>query len=40
RYHLQENVGHYGVFNGSRFRSTIAPLIGRFVREMEERPAT
>ena len=40
RYHLQENVGHYGVFNGSRFRSTIAPLIGRFVREMEARPAT
>ncbi len=34
-YHLQDKVGHYGVFNGSRFRSTIAPRIARFVREME-----
>lgn len=34
-YHLQEKVGHYGVFNGSRFRSVIAPRIARFVREME-----
>ena len=34
-YHLQEKVGHYGVFNGSRFRSIIAPRIARFLREME-----
>lgn len=34
-YHLQEKVGHYGVFNGSRFRSVIAPRIARFVRETE-----
>ena len=34
-YHLQEKVGHYGVFNGSRYRSVIAPRIARFVREME-----
>jgi poly(3-hydroxybutyrate) depolymerase len=25
-------VGHYGIFNGSRFRSEIAPRIARFVR--------
>jgi poly(3-hydroxybutyrate) depolymerase len=34
-YHLQERVGHYGVFNGSRFRSTIAPRIAGFIREMQ-----
>ncbi len=26
--YLQKGVGHYGVFNGSRFRSEIAPRIG------------
>ncbi|GLS42944.1 polyhydroxyalkanoate depolymerase [Methylobacterium brachythecii] len=36
-YHLQEQVGHYGVFNGSRFRSVIAPRIARFIRDMEGR---
>ena len=34
-YHLQDQVGHYGVFNGSRFRSVIAPRIARFIREMQ-----
>ncbi|MGU3539519.1 polyhydroxyalkanoate depolymerase [Methylobacterium sp. A54F] len=33
-YHLQAGVGHYGVFNGSRFRSVIAPRIGSFIREI------
>jgi poly(3-hydroxybutyrate) depolymerase len=28
---LQPGVGHYGVFNGSRFRSEIAPRIADFV---------
>ena len=28
----QPGVGHYGVFNGSRFRSEIAPRIGDFMR--------
>ncbi len=28
---LQPDVGHYGVFNGSRFRSEIAPRIADFV---------
>jgi poly(3-hydroxybutyrate) depolymerase len=31
-YHLQKGVGHYGVFNGSRFRSEIAPRIADFIR--------
>lgn len=29
-HHMQENVGHYGVFNGSRFRQEIAPRIRAF----------
>jgi len=31
-YHLQEGAGHYGVFNGGKFRKTIAPLIADFIR--------
>ena len=31
-HHLQSKVGHYGVFNGSRFRDEIAPRIRDFVR--------
>ncbi len=31
---LQPNVGHYGVFNGSRFRAEIAPRIADFVLSM------
>ncbi len=30
-YHLQKSVGHYGVFNGSRFRKEIAPRISDFI---------
>jgi poly(3-hydroxybutyrate) depolymerase len=30
-HYLQQGVGHYGVFNGSRFRSEIAPRIADFV---------
>jgi poly(3-hydroxybutyrate) depolymerase len=30
-YHLQKEVGHYGVFNGSRFRREIAPAIKGFM---------
>jgi poly(3-hydroxybutyrate) depolymerase len=31
-HHLQPGVGHYGVFNGSRFRAEIAPRIAQFIR--------
>jgi len=30
-HYLQPDVGHYGVFNGSRFRAEIAPRIGDFI---------
>ncbi|MBB4570418.1 polyhydroxyalkanoate depolymerase [Rhizobium leucaenae] len=32
-HYLQPDVGHYGVFNGSRFRREIAPRIVAFTRE-------
>lgn len=32
---LQPEVGHYGIFNGRRWREIIAPRIGEFVRRME-----
>jgi poly(3-hydroxybutyrate) depolymerase len=35
QHYLQMGVGHYGVFNGSRFRSEIAPRIGRFVESID-----
>lgn len=31
-HHLQEGVGHYGVFNGSRFRNEILPKVRKFMR--------
>jgi poly(3-hydroxybutyrate) depolymerase len=30
-HYLQKGVGHYGVFNGSRFRAEIAPRISDFI---------
>ena len=34
-YHLAKGVGHYGVFNGSRFRNEIAPAIREFIAGIE-----
>lgn len=34
-HYLQKGVGHYGVFNGSRFRSEIAPRICDFIANIE-----
>ena len=39
-YHLQTGVGHYGVFNGSRFRNEIMPAIRSFVRANDAVPAS
>jgi poly(3-hydroxybutyrate) depolymerase len=36
-HYLQPEVGHYGVFNGSRFRREIAPRIKNFARGMQWR---
>ncbi len=34
-HHLQRKVGHYGVFNGSRFRQEIAPKMRRFWADID-----
>jgi poly(3-hydroxybutyrate) depolymerase len=36
-HHLQPGVGHYGVFNGSRFRAEIAPKIRDFTAKHQRR---
>jgi len=36
RNHLQKGVGHYGIFNGRRWREYIVPEVSRFVREMAD----
>ena len=33
KYLLQPEVGHYGVFSGSKFREFIAPSIGEFIKK-------
>ena len=32
-YYLQPGAGHYGVFNGGKWRQQIAPRIKRFIRD-------
>ncbi|HWK39407.1 MAG TPA: polyhydroxyalkanoate depolymerase [Hyphomicrobium sp.] len=40
-HYVQEGVGHYGVFNGTRWRTEIQPRIREFIRTIEyERGAT
>ncbi len=34
-HHLQENVGHYGIFNGRRWREQIMPRVRNFIREFD-----
>jgi poly(3-hydroxybutyrate) depolymerase len=31
-HHFQENVGHYGIFNGSKWRGQIMPRVRHFIR--------
>ena len=40
QYHLQKGVGHYGVFNGGKWRTQIAPRIKRFIRDHDHRTGT
>ncbi len=32
RYYLAEDVGHYGIFNGSKWRKRIAPVVEEWIR--------
>jgi poly(3-hydroxybutyrate) depolymerase len=34
-HHLQSDVGHYGIFNGSRFRDVIAPKMRKFWADID-----
>jgi poly(3-hydroxybutyrate) depolymerase len=38
-HHLQDDVGHYGLFNGLQFRHSIAPRIARFICEVDAHAA-
>jgi poly(3-hydroxybutyrate) depolymerase len=33
RYFLAPDVGHYGIFNGSRWRQTIAPVVEEWIAQ-------
>jgi poly(3-hydroxybutyrate) depolymerase len=35
-HHLQQNVGHYGIFNGRRWREFIMPRVANFIRSFDE----
>lgn len=37
-HYMQPKVGHYGVFNGSRFRAEIVPRIANFMVEHSQQP--
>jgi poly(3-hydroxybutyrate) depolymerase len=40
-HHMQPKVGHYGVFNGSRFHSEIVPqIVGFMSRSTQQKPVT
>ena len=38
-HYVQPDVGHYGVFNGSRYRSQIVPRIVAFTQQADDQPA-
>lgn len=37
KHHLQAKVGHYGIFNGRRWRNDILPHVRAYVREQQKR---
>jgi poly(3-hydroxybutyrate) depolymerase len=36
RHYIQPRVGHYGVFNGSRWRNEIRPRVAEFIRDFDK----
>lgn len=38
RYHMAEGVGHYGIFNGSKWRTRIAPILEDWIATHESLP--
>lgn len=39
RYHMAAGAGHYGIFNGSRWRHDVAPVVEQWIAEAEGRAA-
>jgi poly(3-hydroxybutyrate) depolymerase len=39
KYHLQKDVGHFGIFNGRRYREFIVPIVVEFVTGKAPKPA-
>jgi poly(3-hydroxybutyrate) depolymerase len=39
KYFLARDVGHYGIFNGSKWRSRIAPVVEEWIKANASRPA-
>jgi poly(3-hydroxybutyrate) depolymerase len=37
KHHLQKGVGHYGIFNGRRYRDHVVPIIAEFLRKHDKR---
>jgi poly(3-hydroxybutyrate) depolymerase len=35
KYHMERGVGHYGIFNGKKFKSNVVPIIVDFMKEHE-----
>ncbi len=38
KYHLAPEVGHYGIFNGSKWRNRIAPVVEAWIRAHDDLP--
>jgi poly(3-hydroxybutyrate) depolymerase len=38
KYHLAKDVGHYGIFNGSKWRGRIAPVVEEWIRTHDDLP--
>jgi poly(3-hydroxybutyrate) depolymerase len=36
KHHVQKGVGHYGIFNGRKFREHVVPIIVEFIGKMEK----
>jgi poly(3-hydroxybutyrate) depolymerase len=36
KHHLQMGVGHYGIFNGRKYRELIAPMIAEFINQHDK----
>lgn len=37
KYHLQKGVGHYGIFNGKRYREQVVPVMVEFVKNNKKK---